>query len=143
MNNYQKVSTILLSLFSENSFSRMLLPIDNIIVYVCIGLQYLFLFVNFGGVLYSLGSFLSTLSYFALFLGLLYLFAKQNNKLLYLGLLLFAARELIYVIKHISFGYYFIISWHSLFMFAILLFLGIKVFQYETNNSSNQTFKAV
>lgn len=139
MNNYQKVSTILLSFFSENSFFRLLLPFDSIVVYVCLGIQYLFLFFSFG----SIGGLVSTLTYFGLILGLFYTFAKQHNRLLYIGLFLFAARELIYVIKYLSFGYYWFISWHSLCVFSILLFLGIKTYQYETNITTTQSSKVI
>ncbi|MFY9175015.1 MAG: hypothetical protein WAO24_06690 [Peptococcia bacterium] len=138
MNNYQKAGTIVLSFFAENPFFRLLLPFDNFIIYLCLGVQYLLFFFNFG----RFGSFLSALTFYGLILGLLFTFAKQHNKLLSIGLFLFAANALISVIRNLT-GYYWFIYWTGLFRFAILLFLAIKTYQYQAKLSTGQTAKNI
>jgi hypothetical protein len=87
LNTYKNISDELRAFFSNHSFFKVLLPIDMLLIFVCLGFMVLGNFV-------SLGIF-STFFYWGFILGLLLAYANFHEQFLYMGLLGYGALNLI------------------------------------------------
>jgi 4-amino-4-deoxy-L-arabinose transferase-like glycosyltransferase len=87
LNTYKNISNELRAFFSNHSFFKVLLPLDMILIIVCLGFMVLGRFV-------SLGIF-GTFFYWGFILGLLLAYANFHELFLYMGLLGYGALNLI------------------------------------------------
>lgn len=122
MNTYQKVSNDFRGFFTSHPIFKILLPLDMIIVYVCVGAMVLNNFIVIGGLL-------SAIAYYGFFLGLILAVSNQNNKVLYLGLFIYAASEVYQVIKYAIFLSYRFLDFYSLITALIFGYLGYLVYK--------------
>lgn len=122
MNTYSNISGELKAFFSNNSIFKILLPIDMVFLFG--GLVIMILMGIFG---INFGPFIYSLAYWAFILGLILTFANMNEQFLYIGLLGYAAFNIVSLLITLFRSGYF--SWGTIFPIAIFGFLGYMVFK--------------
>lgn len=131
MNTYSNISSELRAFFSTNKIFKILLPIDMVLLFA--GLAIILLGDIFG---IYFGGIVSSLAHWAFILGLLLTYANMKEQFLYIGLLGYAAIQVINIIIGIfSAGHYF--SWGSLFAALVYGGLGYLVLRKTLTGSAN------
>jgi hypothetical protein len=122
MNSYFNISRELKSCFTNNSFFKVLLPLDAIIL--LIGLIFIFLNRVIG---FGFTPLINALAYWVFILGLLLTYANLRHVFIYSGLFAYAAIEIIRLIIIIFSNWYF--SWSTLFNALVFAYLGYIAFR--------------
>ena len=130
MNAYKNISSELKSYFGSKGIFKILLPLDIVLIFGGLGLMILNLFISIGGFLYPI-------AYWGFILGLVLAFANFHQQFLYLGLLGYAALQVLDLFVTI-FRFKFL-SWSSIFEIVIFGGLGYLVFR---NSSISTTHDA-
>jgi hypothetical protein len=125
MNTYQKVGNDLKAFFSTHPIFKILLPLDMIIIYVCVGAMFLNNFLSIGGLLLAI-------AYYGFFLGLILALSNQNSQLLYVGLFIYSASEAFQVIRYATFSTYRFLDFYSLITAALFGYLGYLVYKQSS-----------
>jgi hypothetical protein len=125
MNEYFNISKELKSLFSRNSITKILLPIDMFLLFA--GLIIMFIVEVLG---IRLGGLIEALVFWVFIAGVLLTYANMHQLYLYCGLFAYAAINLISFIAMIF--KYKTVSWSTIFEVAVAAFLGYFVFKCAT-----------
>lgn len=130
MDACHKISTELRASFSEHSIFKILLPLDVIIIYGCVGAMVLNNFIHIGGLL-------DAIAYYGFFMGLILAFSNEHNKVLYTGLFVYVASEAFQVLKYGILESYRFLDYHSLITAAIFGYMGYLVYKLDIKASQN------
>lgn len=121
MGAYKNISNELKAFFTGHSIFKVLLTLDIAFIIGGLGVIILSEFVNVGGLLYSL-------AYYIFLLGLLLTYANFNQKMLYLGFLVYAAVQVINFLQSF-FAKYSYLNYNAILTALIFGGLGYLVFK--------------